>query len=651
LEKADAAYAEVLRMAPRNYQALHLKGAVAFQRHQHAEAALLLARALAVQPRAAPTLMCLGLAQAALGRTTEAETNLRAAVKYETKNTEAWSNLAGFLVSQNRLADGIDCYQCGLRANPDSPDALTELGVALDHSGKTAEAISFHNRALVLAPRHATAHNNLACSYQRAQRINEAVAEFDVHLKIHPDDFRAQSGRLFLRNYAEGVSREQLFAEHRAFGQAVAAGLPAPASMGRVSEDSAPSRCIAGALTRHSDDCAVGIPRPHKIHSQLGAASDYGCCGLEISSARRLRVGFLSPDLRTHSVAVFLEPLLRHLDPAGFEIVLYHDHFCIDATSERLKSHAALWRNFFGQPDDRVELAIRADAPDVLIDLAGHTGFNRLPLFARRLAPVQIAYLGYPNTTGLDAIDYRFTDAVADPEGEADRFHTEKLIRFAPTAWAYQPPATAPNIGPPPCTLGRPFTFGSFNAFNKVTDTTLRLWALVLTTVPGSRLILKSSGLDPAQVGPRLTAAGLDPARVVVLPPCVSSDAHLAAYADIDIALDPFPYNGTTTTCEALWMGRPVITLAGDRHAARVGTSLLTALGQPAWIARDDEDYIRIAAALAVDPVALARIAARLRDELRASPLLDHAGQAARFGAAVRACWSARCGRVESAAA
>jgi len=605
LEKADAAYAGVLRMAPRDYQALHLRGVVAFQRLRHAESALLLSRALAAQPRAAATLMCLGLAEAALGRTDEAEGHLRAAVKHDPGNAEGWSNLARFLMVRNRFAEAIDCHRRCLEIHPHSADVLTALGVALDHVGRGTEAIDCHTRALALAPQHPTARYNLACAYQRSQDTGAALAEFDAHLRLFPEHLAALSSRLLIRNYDAGASREELFAEHRAFGRKVAAR--------------------TAATPTHPHFPPFPVPR--------------------------LRVAFLSPDLRHHPVAAFLEPLLRHLDPARFEIVLYHDHCCTDATSDRLRTHTSLWRNFFGQSDDQAAATIRADAPHVLVDLAGHTGLNRLPLFARRLAPVQISYLGYPNTTGLGAIGFRFTDAIADPAGEADAFHTETLIRFAPTAWAYQPPAGAPSVAPPPCTLGNPFTFGSFNAFTKVNDATLRLWARVLGSVAGSRLVLKSAGLDPAQVTPRLNAAGLDPARVTVLPACADYAAHLASYAQIDVALDPFPYNGTTTTCEALWMGRPVITLAGNRHAGRVGASLLSAICQPAWIARSQDDYVQIATTLAAAPATLAGITATLRHAIQTSPLFDHAGQAARFGSAIQACWSAWCAQRAAAAA
>ncbi len=598
-EQAERAYAQILLRAPREYQVLHLKGALAYQQQRPAEAAKLLGRALQVQPKAAPTLMCLGLAQAALGQAVEAEANLRAAVRLDPKNPEGWSNLSAFLLNANRLEEAIACRRSSLQHGKPSADALTALGAALVLAGQVNEGISYHRQAIDLAPRHTSAHHNLACAYQHAQRTEEALLAFETHLALQPNHLAAQSGRLFLRNYDAAVSREESYSAHLVFGKAAAAAQ------------------AANAAGRRPAVWAMG------------------------DGERRLRVAFLSPDLRTHAVAMFLEPLLRHLDRSEFEVLLYHDHYVHDATSERLKAGAAVWRNFCGKRDPEVEAAIRTDAPDILFDLAGHTGANRLPLFARRLAPIQISYLGYPNTTGLAEMDYRLTDAVADPEGVTDRFHTETLVRFAPTAWAFQPPVEAAAPAPPPSRSRGYVTFGSFNAFAKVNAATLQLWRAVLEAVPGSRLVLKSAGLDPAEARARLDAAGLGAERCDVLSPCREYSAHLASYAAVDIALDPFPYNGTTTTCEALWMGRPVVTLAGDRHAGRVGASLLTAVGRAAWVARTEAEYVGIARELANDAGKRETEAKELRGTLQQSPLLDHAGQAGRLGVALRALWRA----------
>jgi protein O-GlcNAc transferase len=282
------------------------------------------------------------------------------------------------------------------------------------------------------------------------------------------------------------------------------------------------------------------------------------------------------------------------------------------------------------------------------VDLAGHTGMtSRLPLFARHLAPVQINYLGYPNTTGVPAMHYRFTDEIVDPTGDSDALATEKLVRFAPTAWAYEAPAAAPEPGPAPCAASGAITFGCFNNVAKISDTTLGLWARVLAATPGSRLLLKGRGFSEETVRQRYFArfvsAGLPVDRVEFLERTAKTDDHLALYRRVDISLDTFPYHGTTTTCEALWMGVPVVTLMGDRHIARVSGSLLTAIGRGAWVAQTADDYVRIATELAADPEKLASIRASLRGEVRNSPLGDHASQSACFASAIRDCWQTWC--------
>ena len=600
LTAAAGLYAQIYRVLPRHFEALHLAGAAALQLDRATEARDLLHRAAQLRPDSAATLMCLGLACAALGQCTEAAQHLRKSVKLDARNHEAWSHLASVLVLSGQLDEAAACYRRCIELKPNFAQGWTGLGSVLQLQGQPHEAIAHHTKALQLEPSHPKARFARAQAYQACHDLPRSLADFEAHLAQHPQHHEARSYRLFILNYSSALSREQLFAEHLAYGRAVEATTKLPVSPSSAARNVEPEK--------------------------------------------RLRVAFLSPDLRSHSVSFFLEPLLRYLDRNAFEIVLYHDHYVVDAVSERLKGHAALWRNFVGQSNATVEAQIRADSPDLLVDLAGHTGFNRLPLLARRLAPVQVSYLGYPNTTGLSAIDYRFTDEIADPAGESDAFYTERLVRFAPTAWAYQPPAEAPGPIAAPRSADQPFTFGSFNSFSKINDLTLRLWAEVLRAVPGSRLVLKSFGCTPALMQTRLAAAGLPMDAVVLLGSTPSLSDHLRSYEQIDVALDPFPYHGTTTTCEALWMGVPVVSLAGDRHAARVGASLLTAVGHPEWIATSREEYIRLAVDLATQPEKRAQLRASLRTEMQASPLLDHAAQAARFGKALRSCWREKIG-------
>jgi predicted O-linked N-acetylglucosamine transferase (SPINDLY family) len=270
---------------------------------------------------------------------------------------------------------------------------------------------------------------------------------------------------------------------------------------------------------------------------------------------------------------------------------------------------------------------------------------NRLPLLSRGLAPVQISYLGYPNTTGVPAITHRLVDEITDPSGEADGFATEKLIRFSPCAWTYEAPADAPSPAIPDEKAS--ITFGSFNNFLKVTDDALAVWAKILARVPNLRLFIKSPYLEDQEVRKniieRITAAGIGEDRVEITGFFAATQDHLAAYSRVDVALDTFPYNGTTTTCEALWMGVPVVSRIGDRHSARVGLSLLTAVGHAEWAAENEDAYIEKAVALAQDRALRSQLRESLRSQVAASILCDHAGQATRFEAALRHAWSEWC--------
>ena len=607
LDRAAALYAQVIKIAPGHFDAVHLAGTLALQQHRIPEALELLTRAYQLNPRSAVCALGLGVARLIVGRRPEAEAVLRQAVKLDPRLVEAWDNLAYALKAQDKLEEAVQCHQRAVTLNPRYAVGWFNYGLTLSLMGRPSEALTCHDRALAADPGFAKGHYGRAQVLQQTNRIAGAIAEYDRYIQAEPNEVEAWSYRLFALNYLPGISRERLFAEHVAYG-----------------------RKVGGRAT-------VPLPNPR-------------------DPARPLRLAVLSSDLRLHSCAYFLEPLLRHLDRGSFELYLYHDHLRVDAVSDRLRALAKVWRNFVGQGEQTVEQAIRADQPDILIDISGHTGMTiRLPLFAKRLAPVQITYLGYPNTTGLAEMDYRLTDSQADPAGDADRFATEKLVRLDPTAWTYQPLPVTPPVGPVPSLATGAVTFGCFNNLSKLTDETIAVWARLLVAVPGSRLLLKGRGLadDPTLrriYQDRLAAGGIPLESVELLDRTPDTADHLAVYGRVDVALDTFPYHGTTTTCEAMWMGVPVVTQEGDRHCARVGVSLLRAVGHPEWIAADAEDYVRRAAALARDPARLQGIRANLRAEMAASPLMDQAGQAARFGAALRQCWREYCAKPGPAA-
>ncbi len=601
LEQAAELYRRVRLILPNNFDAVQLSGVIELQQNRPAEAVKFLERALKIEPKSAVCAMRLGVALTACGRAGEAEYFSRRAVQIDPNYAEGWSNLATCLKSQDRLREAIDCHHRALTLKPDFAMGWYNYGLTLNIFGRFVEALRAYDRALAADPSYAKGHYGRAQALQLSYRIPEAIAAYERFLLLEPGCHEARSYRLLALNNLDTLTREQLFAEHVKFNAAVG-DYPVP----EFRQSSEPNR--------------------------------------------RLRVAILSPDLRAHSVAYFLEPLVRHLDQEQFELYLYHDHFREDAVSQRFKEHAAVWRNFVGQPNPVIEQTIRADEPDIIIDLAGHTGMTtRLSIFARHLAPVQINYLGYPNTTGLSAMHYRFTDALADPPGDSEAFATEALVRFSSTAWVYQPPDVTPEINTLPSGNDRPVTFGCFNNLAKINDATLALWARVMAAVPASRLLLKGWGLAEEatrqQYFARFTAAGLPADRIDLCERTAEVGEHLYHYHRVDISLDTFPYHGTTTTCESLWMGVPVVTLRGDRHASRVSASLLTAAGHPEWIAHSAEEYVRLATELAGDRGKLTRLRAGLRAELKASTVFDYEGQAARFGSALRQCWRSYCCR------
>lgn len=598
LREAATLYAQLRRVEPRHFDACHLGGTVALQLGKPAEAIALLKQALAIDPRSAVCGMRLGLALLMSGQIPEAVAQLRRITGQHPQFHEAWDNLGMALKSAGNVSEALSAHQRSVEIQPRYAPGWYNLGLTHALLGQSDIALECHERALAIDPSHANAHYGRGQALQQLHRMEDAIAAYDRQLLRDPDHHNARSSRLFALNYLPSFPRETIFAEHAEFGRRLGAGL------GQEQ-----------VLTSHASSTVRG---------------------------ERLRVAFVSPDLRTHAVACFLEPLLCNLDRELFEIALYHDHFVIDAVSERLRAQAAIWRHIVGIPDAEVERQIREDAPDILVDLAGHTGLNRLSLFARRIAPVQITCLGYPNTTGLSTIDYKITDALADPAPEADAFHTERLVRLEGCAWTYMPPKDSPEPSPLPCANRAGITFGSFNNFSKISDLTIAVWSRILEAVPGSRLVLKSHTKTHATFLSRLSRHGLDTSRVELLGPAPDIRSHLESYSRLDIALDTFPYHGTTTTCEALWMQRPVVTLAGDRHASRVGVSLLNAAGRPQWIAQTECEYVRIAVALASDQAVLTTESLTLRDSLRAGPLFDYIGQAARFAAALRYCWEER---------
>jgi predicted O-linked N-acetylglucosamine transferase (SPINDLY family) len=593
-EAAEQLYARILAVAPDHAECRHRMGVLANQTGRGELALRLIAEAIGLDPHNPAYHNNLGNALHGLGRLDEAAAGYRQALALKPDYAGAHYNLANVLQAQGRPAAALPHFEQALALWPERAEVHNNLGVALLELGRFTEAIARFERALVLAPDQAEARNNLGKGCQELGRMAEAVAHYRQALALRPDYAEAHSNLLMTLTYLPGLSPGQLLAEHREYGR----------------RQARPAR-------RHAN------PRQPE---------------------RRLRIGYVSGDFHHHVVGFFIEPLLRAHDRAVVSVYGYSDTQRPDAVTARLKGLADGWCETGGLDDETVAARIQADGIDILVDLAGHSAFNRLPVFARKPAPVQVTWLGYPGSTGLEAIDYRLVDPVSDPEGEADAGASEALVRLRGGFLCYRPPpGPAPDRGGADGRL----TFGSFNNLNKMSPPVVALWAALLHRVPDARLLLKSRQLSDDAVGHAVRAAfarhGIAGERLGLLGWTAGPEAHLESYRRVDIALDPFPYNGTTTTCEALWMGVPVVTLRGDRHAARMGASLLVPLGLDALVAGDEAGYLEIAAALAADPERRARLRAELRPRMAAAPLCDETALAGRLQEAYRIMWRRWC--------
>ncbi len=600
LQAAETHYRQAIRLDPDYPEAHNNLGGLLNRLARHAEAEAACRRAWVLFPEFAGAANNLGNALWGLGKVEEAAAAFEEALRLEPGLGEAWVNLAILTGDATKLAGAVDYYEKILARDPRSVEAHVRLGLALQAQRRLEEAETHFLHALEIEPGHAFARASLGHNRMFEGRLEAGLADYRRAIELDPEN-GPHSSHFFYSHYAHGFDPARVFEAHRAWGQRVMR--------------------LAGPPRRNH-------PNP-------------------ADPERRLKLGYVSADFCRHSVTWFFEPLLRHHDRSRFEIHCYSNLVKGDEVTERIRAQADGWRDVRLKSDADLAARIEADGIDILVDLNGHTSGHRLGAFARKPAPIQASYLGYPDTTGVPAIDTRITDAVADPPGWTEAGHVERLTRLPGCFLAYQPPADAPAVAPLPCLATGRVTFGSFNNALKTNPRVAALWARILDRVPGSRLLLKHTAFGNPRGREHFARMfgehGVGPERLDLRDFTASTESHLALYGEVDVALDPFPYNGTTTTCEALWMGVPVVALAGRVHVGRVGVSLLSAAGLADWVAAGEEEYLAQAVALAADPEGLARIRAALRPRLAASPLLDGAGLARRLERAYRQMWHDWC--------
>ena len=514
-------------------------------------------------------------------------------------STDAHGALGAALLDQGLAADALCELERAIELAPHYALAHYNLGNALEMLARFSAAEAAYRRAIELAPEFPAAHNNLGKTLQLERRLDEAVACYRRAIDLDPADLKPMDNLLFAMHYQAGVGREELAAAHREYG---------------------------------------------RLHGGRWSGPPVDA-GIDRDPERQLRLGFVSRDFSRHPVGQFSISVIEHLDQGACETVCYNDRPWADDITDRFRAAAGSWCDVPHLDHDALAARIRADRIDILFDLAGHTAGNRLPVFARRAAPIQITWLGYEGTTGVPAIDHILADHFTiPPEAESDC--TEHVLRMPDGFACYAPPLGSPPVAPPPAAGGAAVTFGSFNNQAKITGQVVETWAEILRRVPTSRLLLKYRGMDDAGVAAPLAgefaAHGIDPARID-FGGVTGYHENLRDYRRLDVALDTFPFSGGATTCDALWMGVPVVTCFGETFASRHGLSHLSNVGLTELIAADLDDYVAKAVALAEDRPRLAALRAALRARMAASPLCNGPRFASNLLAILRGVWQDWC--------
>jgi len=633
LAEAIAAYRQAIALKPAYQRAHSNLGAALVKNDQAGEAIAVLRQALALDDQFAQAHANLGTALMNQGKLDEAIASFRRAVALNPRLPEAWANLAHAQNDKGDAEEAIFSSRQAIALQPELPEAWCNLGHALNEKGEPESAVAACRRAIAFRPLYAEAHANLGAALIKKGEYDEGVAAYRQAIALEPNfvgayvNLGASLSELGELQEALAVYREALAIRPECF--------EARDNFLLALQSDPAQDAQAVALEHRRWDEVHGRPLARLIAPHTN----------QRDPDRRLRIGYVSPDFRAHAVCRFALPLLGAQDHAGFEIFCYANVAKPDPVTHQVQQHADLWRMIYRLSDDQIARMIRDDRIDILVDLAGHTAGNSLLVFARKPAPVQVTYLGYPATTGLQAMDYRLTDALADPSGQTDSYCSEQLIRLPQTAWCYQPPPSPP-VNPLPALQNNHIVFGSFNSFTKVNEALLKIWAAILHRVPGSRLVLKRKALGVESVQDRvrqvMRGMGIGPDRLD-LRGWVPDSEHIAQYHEIDIALDTFPYHGTTTTCEAMWMGVPVITQIGQSHVSRVGLSLLSSVGLGELAAATSQQYENIAVELALDLPRLQTLRSSLRERMEQSPLMDAPRFARNVEAAYRQMWRSWC--------
>lgn len=667
LPEAQAAYRQLLQIAPNQFIALHMLGVLESGAKNYQQAEILLNRAVAVDPRSADALMSLGVALNGLRRHDEARASYRKALALRPNHALTLSNLGNANEALELHEEALNSYDKALALNPNLAEAHNGRGWALCRLRNYDEAVASLNRALSIKPDYASALANRAIALRELQRFDDALADGNRAVALAPDDANGWLARAGVLLQIQQIARASHDCEkalalapdsiqaHMVLGLCLA-GLgrveEALASFDRALEIQPDFQSAISNKIFTLDFIADASVEQHQQARQMW----WERIGAKIASEqarphdnsrdpdRRLVLGYVSSDFNAHSAAFIFKPVLQHHDRAQFEIVCYACSSKVDATTSEFQGIADRWRDASQWTDDRLAAEIRADGVDILIDLSGHTRGNRLGVFARKPAPIQVHGWGHGTGTGLPTIDYLFSDPVAIPV-EVRHLFAETVVDL-PCFVTLTPLPAGIARAPTPAIANGFVTFGVFNRISKISDEAADAWARILKQVPGSRLLIKDVALDDQLVRDnllaRFAACGLPAERVDLLGATLRGE-HLASFNRVDICLDPFPQNGGVSTWEALQMGVPVVAKLGNSLPSRAAASILTALGLPDWVGNDDEAYVDIAVGHAAEIGELDRLRRDLPGQINAAAAGNPASYARAVDDAYRAMWQRYC--------
>jgi predicted O-linked N-acetylglucosamine transferase (SPINDLY family) len=597
LPQALELYIRVCEIDCRDADAWYMAGAIYGMLGQKNKSIQFLYTAIELRPGHLLARYNLGIALRDNGDFSQAERVFKKLTQLKVDYIAAYNALAHIQIRLKKLAQAADTFRKVIQLKP-CAEAWVNLGTVCQAKGQLDEAADSFRQAIKLSPGMMAAWSSLCSVLVARGEYTASLEAYRCAVELDSANAEQHSNLLLTLNYIESLSPAEVFAEHLRWGK----------------------RCTNKAWLR----------------TDVLNAEPY----------RPLRIGYISADFRAHSVAYFIEPLLAQHNTSQYETWCYSSVPLADETTARLKSLAFRWCDISKYSTAEVAAQISKDKIDILLDLSGHTSANHLAVFMKKPAAIQITWLGYPNTTGMACMDYRLVDETTDPAGY-EQFCSETLIRIKGCFLCFKPPETAPEPDPLAYKKNNYITFGSFNNLAKIGANVIKLWADILTAVPGARLIIKNHSLSDTSSRQRLLTSfaehGVSAQRIELLGTTESQYSHLNLYKRIDIALDTFPYNGTTTSCEALWMGVPVICKLGDRHASRVSASLLKNINLAQCLAKNEQEYLFIASELAADSGRLSELRSSMRQRMRTSVLCDAKGFAQKVEAIYREIWQKHC--------